>query len=152
MPILSVKRIIEMSLVEDVTSTLSDLWPLFPNAPCLSQDSSAFPITSVCPPVALSVCAEVLSEIRNLPMPVSKGIFSIWKDYSYDTIGRESYFVDTLIELLVTRFTLQWLSQTLPEKPELDSMRNSVFVKRRDGSSLPKRTTPSDFMQSLSVC
>jgi len=75
MPILSVKRIIEMSLVDDATSTLSDLWPLFSKAPCLSQDSSVIPSTSVCPPLALSVCIEVLSESRNLPMPVSKGIF-----------------------------------------------------------------------------
>ena len=46
-------------------------------APCLPQGPSVFPSTSVCPPVALSVCVEVLSEYRNPPMPVSKGIYTI---------------------------------------------------------------------------
>ena len=45
--------------VDDVTSTLSDLWPLFPRFSCLPQDSSVCPQFSL--PVALSVCVEVLS-------------------------------------------------------------------------------------------
>ena len=79
-------------------------------------------------------------------------MYFIRPDYSLVIIGRDSYIVDTLNELLVTRFTLQWLSQHLREKPEFDSMHDSFVVKRRDGSSLPKRTTTSDFMQSVSKC
>jgi len=68
--------------------------------------------------------------------------------YSFVIIGRDSYFVDTLNELLVTRFTLQWLSQpchasvalpTFAWETRADSMRDYFVVKRRDGSSLPKR-------------
>ena len=83
---------------------------------------------------------------------MSKSLYFVGLTYSHVIIGRESYFVDTLIELLVTRFALQWLSQPLCEKPELDLMRDSFVVKRRDGSSLPKRTMATDFVQSVSVC
>jgi len=39
--------------VDDVTSTLSYLWPLFPRAPCLPKDFSVFPSTSVSPPCCI---------------------------------------------------------------------------------------------------
>jgi len=81
---------------------------------------------SVCPqfplPTTLSVCVEVLSESRNLPMPVSKGILSIWKDYSFVIISRKGVFVDLLCEDFVMMtpnhihrpqlcfFTFEWLS------------------------------------------
>jgi len=83
---------------------------------------------------------------------MSKTLYFVRPDDTFAIIDRESYFVDTLIELLAARFTLQWLSQSLREKPELDLMCDSFVVKRRDGSSLPKRTRAIDFVQSVSVC
>jgi len=108
-----------------------------PDLPCLSQGPSAFPWASC---------------LSSSPKTMSKSLYFVGLTYSHVIIGRESYFVDTLIELLVTRFALQWLSQPLCEKPELDLMRDSFVVKRRDGSSLPKRTMATDFVQSVSVC
>jgi len=119
-----------------------------PLPPC--QASSVHQTSLVFPRALLLSLAPLC--LSSSPKTMSKSLHFVGLNYSLVIIGRESYFVGPLTELLVTRFVLQWLSQPLCEKPELDSMRESFVVKRWDGSSLPKRTTAADFKQSVSVC
>jgi len=110
MSILSVKRIIEMPLQ---LMTSQALFQTF--GPVSFPGSLCYPLSlSVCPqfplPVALSVCVEVLSESRNLPMPVSKCVLSIWKNYSFVIISRKGDFIDLLCEdfVMMTPNHIHW--------------------------------------------
>ena len=74
---------------------------------CLSPSSPPF----ARPPVALSVCVEVLSESRNLPMPVSKGILS-------GLIIRLSSLVERAI-LLTLSVNSSWCVSRFSHSPNL---------------------------------